>query len=206
MLKFKPFRISRIQRFKDPDTGFDYRAPDRDIQALLRRIVNYRQQNDLEPIPYLREVVEHWQCSQPYNAGTCESNNNLHRSLLTYIKGGIALLKNYAYKSFVSQSVADERAAICITCPKNVNPDFKIYNSWADGVAVASVGDRKSIHHDKLFNCQVCTCPLRAKVWYNGKLDFSEKELKSFPHFCWQKKLYREQQKLPPEELEKLEE
>lgn len=200
MLKFKPFRVSRLQRFKDPDHDHIHAAPDRDINTLLIRIKAYREANELEPIEELKTVVEHWQCSQPYNAGACEVHKTLSRSLMLYLKGGIALLKNYAYNKFASQEEADRRADICVKCPKNQRIDLKIYDEWADKVAVASVGDRKSAHHSELYNCTVCSCPMRSKVWYDGKLEFTENEVRKFPVFCWQKKLYIEQNKNNPQE------
>lgn len=192
MLKLRPFRTFPRWEFLDPDTQYYHRAPDRD--TLLARVNNYRQQNDLEPIINLNDVVENYMCGKKYNIGLCEPNKTLSRSLLTYIKGGVALLKSIAYNSFVSQEEADRRALICIKCPKNIFPDKKRFVEWADKLAEATVGDRKSAHHDKLGNCEVCSCCMRSKIFYDGKLDFTPKEYKQFPSFCWQKQLYDKQQ------------
>lgn len=105
-----------------------------------------------------------------------------------YIKGGIALLQNMAYDSIVSDERANKRAEVCIKCPHNVFPDKGSFMHWADKLAEASVGDRKSKYHKELGNCEVCSCNMRAKVFYGGKIDLPEDQVKALPDFCWQKK------------------
>ena len=91
------------------------------------------------------------------------------------------------YDSFASQKEADRRAAICAVCPHNVFPDRGNFIRWADHMAVVSVGDRKSKHHDELGNCAVCTCPLRAKVFYTGKNTLTEEQkIEMRKVNCWQ--------------------
>lgn len=98
----------------------------------------------------------------------------------------MALVQNMIYSSYVSQEEADRRANICVNCPNNVFPDKGTFVDWADRVAEASLVGRKSKHHSELGNCSVCTCLLRSKVFFGGKIDISEKDRENYPSFCWQ--------------------
>lgn len=186
-MKFKPFEVSSIWEFKDPDTGHIHEASSE--EALLAYIKQYRINNDLEEIEYLPDVVTHYLCNLPINKGKC-IHSPLKRGLFQTIKGGVALIKNMMYSSFVPQEVADVRSEICSKCPKNVFPDKGPFIKWSDNVALQTIGSRKSKFHDSLGNCEVCSCPLRAKVFYAGKLELSESEIKEMPDYCWQKKEY----------------
>jgi hypothetical protein len=186
-LKFNPLSTPSRFEFKDPDVpNKTYKADS--YQSLYKLIRGYRSQNELPEIPYLEVVVEHYLCSLPENKGRCLPRPKLKRGLIPTIRGGIALIASVLYSSFVPQSKADERSAICAKCPHNIFPDKGPFIKWSDDIAEAAVGKRKSKYHDKIGNCQICSCPLRAKVWYNGKLEFSEEQLEKFPEFCWQKK------------------
>lgn len=170
--------------FTDPDTGFKYESPTR--EALIQRIVGYRSQNKLPEIPHLDIVLENFLCGKPENIGKC-APETLNRSLRGYLKGGIALLKNYAYASFVPQGEADRRAHICTRCPYNVNPDKGYFEEWSDDLATAAVGPRRSKYHDRLYSCTVCSCPLSAKVWWGGEIDLSDEERAKMKAVnCWQ--------------------
>ncbi len=186
-LKFLPFQGPKVFRFKDPDKkGKRYEAPS--LPALLALIKGYREQNELPPIEYLETVVEHYLCGLPEHIGACGPKGPLKRGLLATLKGGVALISNMLYNKFVEQSVADERSAICAGCPENVFPDKGPFVAWSDDIAEQSVGSRKSAHHNELGNCGVCSCPLRAKTWWGGEFKFTDKQMKEFPDFCWQKK------------------
>jgi hypothetical protein len=186
--RLKPYLGPKHYIFKDPDTGYKYEAENQ--PSLVKQIVSYRDQNELEPIKHLDIVLENYWANLPENAGAAETAPPLHRGFIGYIKGGIALFDNlwYGEKNMVSQHTADERAIICTKCPHNVFPDKGAFLTWADSIAEASVGDRKSRHHTALGNCAACSCPLRAKVFYKGPFKCSDRELVDMPDFCWQKK------------------
>lgn len=182
-----PYQGPASFHFRDPDTGYIFRARDR--QALITRIISYRAQNGLDPIEALPQVLENYWCSLPENRGRCEPVKKFMRGWLQYVRGGVALLMNVLYKEFVTQDEADTRAVICVRCPYNVFPKKSGFDVWADSVAEQMVGDRKSIHHKLLGNCEVCSCPLRAKVFYKGKIDLTEEEQKKMQRVnCWQVK------------------
>lgn len=184
--KFAPFMAPISYRFVDPDTGFLYQAENR--EALFNRIVSYREQNKLTPILYLEEVLEHYLCELPENCAKC-TEEPLRRGLYQYLRGGIALIENlyYGKKNLIEQEQADARAAICVSCPQNVFPDKTDFLLWSDLIAEASTGGRKSSLHDKLGNCNACSCCLRAKVFFKGPFKLTASELAKMPSFCWQK-------------------
>lgn len=111
--------------------------------------------------------------------------------MLSYIKGGISLIKNIYYgdKNMVSEAVADKRSTICAECPFNVFPDKGAFLKWSDDIAEGSTGGKRSVNHDLLGSCEICTCPLKAKVWYkapDGRY-MTDKELAQAPSYCWQR-------------------
>lgn len=187
LLRLKPGCGPKHYVFTDPDTKHRYESKSR--ENLIKQIIAYRSQNELAPIEYLNDVLDNYWAGLPENLGEATIGLPLRRGVLAYLKGGIALLQNvwYGEKNMVDQATADARAAICIACPKNVAPDKGPFLAWSDSVAEASVGDRKSVHHDKLFSCIVCTCTLKAKVHWGGEIKCSKKELLDFPTPCWQK-------------------
>lgn len=187
--KFLNFTGPAQYVWKDPDTGHLFKEKNK--QDLINRITIYRSQNNLEEIEQLSFVLESYWCSLPENFGRCEAVKSLPRGLLGYIKGGVALLRNLAYKDFAKQEVADERSRICSNCPLNVFPDRNGFIRWSNDIAEASVGDRKASHHDELGQCAACSCPLRAKVFYTGKINLTaeqEELIKTVKPDCWQLK------------------
>lgn len=188
MLRLKPFVGSSTYQFKDPDTGYVIYGASR--EDLVKRIFNYRTQNELPPIESLNAVIENYLCGLPENSGKCEPNI-LHRSFLSYIKGGIVLLQNlfYGEANMVDQATADNRSIQCRGCEFNVFPDKDHFIKWSDDIAERSTGGKRSRYHDDLGSCSVCTCPLRAKVWYKGPFNSTEEERRSFDKVnCWQLK------------------
>lgn len=187
LFKFKPFSGPKHFCFKDPDTGFEYlETTERD---LIRRIASYRAQNRLTPITHLDIVLQNYWCSLKENQGECEPCAVLKRGLLAYVRGGIALIDNlwYGAAARVSQEEADRRAKICIDCVYNVFPDKDAFVAWSDMIAEHSVGTSKSKYHDQLGNCEVCTCTLKAKVFYKGDMGLTEEQKdKMIKVGCWQ--------------------
>lgn len=183
---FKPFETSSSWEFIDPDTNYNYKSDS--LANLIRLIVTYRSNNQLEPISHLNIVVENYLCGLPCNTGKCIPKK-LERGLLQYLKGGVALVENLMYKAFVNQDTANKRAEMCSECPCNIFPDKNAFIRWSDAIALHSVGERKSYPFDTLGNCEGCSCILKAKVHYPGpfKLTDEEKEvmIKCNPT-CWQ--------------------
>lgn len=169
--------------FLDPDTQYIYVAAN--LPDLVKHIVTYRSQNELEPIENLDMVLEDYWCGNPKNFMSC-CDRPLERSFVTYIKGGIALVKNLLFKKFVSKLEAESRASLCFLCPKNVILDSGPFQDWANEVMVKSIGTRQIDQKEKLGICACCECVLRAKVWTAEKISLTQDEKKCMPEFCWQ--------------------
>lgn len=183
-LKFKAFAGPSSFTFKDPDTGREFSENSK--EELLTRIVSYRSQNNLEEIERLPFILENYWCSLPENIGLCEETK-IRRGLMGYIKGGLSLIKNVAYGAYSSIEVAEERARICKECPSNIWADKPAFMEWSDKFAYHAIGDRKTSSDKNLGSCEICSCPLRSKVWI-GKLDKFPKEINDkLPDYCWQK-------------------
>ena len=102
---------------------------------------------------------------------------------------------------FVDQSEADRRAAICtggtqpgMRCQFNVTPESKSWaEEWTDAKMLKSVEGRSTAYQDRLAVCTVCSCELRASVWWTPDIIAASQRDKSFvrrfPDFCWKKKI-----------------
>lgn len=188
-MRLAPFKAPKRYVFKDPDTGYIHEAADR--ATLVRNIVAYRSQNGLDLIEELPAVLENFWCGLPenFNRGICVKAPPLKRGLVGFIKGGVALLENlfYGEANMVSQEVADERSEQCKGCKYNVFPEKTNFEQQADSIAELCTGGRKSKNHTEIGNCKVCTCPLRAKVFYAGPYDLTDEERKKMREVnCWQ--------------------
>lgn len=183
--KFRAFEATDRCEFRDPDSGYIHRG--KNLQELYRNIISYREQNRLEAIDHLDQVVENYLCGLPENCNRCEAVP-LKRGFYSYIRGGIALVKRVVFQKFVTQEVAEARARQCVGCKFNYFPDRGPFISWIDDVAVQTVGERKVSLHNELAECQVCLCPLRSKVFFDGKLPkFTEEQLVKLREVnCWQ--------------------
>jgi hypothetical protein len=187
ILKFKPFQGPIQYNFVDPDTGYQY--VEQSKKDLISRITNYRSQNKLEPIEFIDEVLENYWCQQPENVGRCVERK-MKLGILPMIRGGVAVLKNFMYSSFVSQEEAEKRAAQCAGCKYNVIPENAGVKRWLDMIALNSVGERKTSQYSKLGTCNVCSCPLNMKVFYAGTLEPTKEEIEKYEEVgCWQKEL-----------------
>lgn len=92
----------------------------------------------------------------------------------------------------VSQERAEQRATICVACPRN-----SFYSKPCggdcpeiDNLVVGIVGDGKTSLDAKLEACSVCGCVLRAAVWVPAEqlstvldADF----IKNAPETCWKR-------------------
>lgn len=154
-------------------------------------ITAYRKQNNLEDLEMLSEVLENYWCGLPENKGRCEPRE-LKRGVLGYLKGGIAVLKNMVYAKFAPQEIADSRGRQCVECKFNTFKDNGPFVEWSNKIAEASTLGRKSKYHDKLGECAVCICPLRAKVFYGDVISLEQEWIEPMQSVnCWQLKAGR---------------
>lgn len=184
MFTFKPFESAEKWEFLDPDTGHLHLG--RDKTELITRILAYREQNKLEPITSLSVVIDNYLCGKPENLYKCVPFQ-LKRNFLTSIKGGVAILTNLLMNKQVKKEVAEKRAEICIECPYNVFPDKGPFVAWSDDIADRSTGGREVSVHSQLGNCEVCSCLLKAKVFYDGPMGLDKEQIETMKKVnCWQ--------------------
>ena len=89
------------------------------------------------------------------------------RTVMQYVKGAVGLVKQ-TYREFVSSEVAISRAKKCIVCPYNVKTIKKSYvERNTDNIMIRRVGNRKTDYNSQLGMCNICTCPLVAKIWHD---------------------------------------
>lgn len=186
--EFKPFISPRRFVFTDPDTKREFTGTS--IPHLARQIRGYREQNELPPLDLLEVVIENYLCTLPIHVGSCQPIKKASRGFVQYLQGGVAFLRNIVYKSFEPQEEADRRGEICTRCPHNVFPDRGPFIKWIDDIAERSIGKLQSKHHNELGICEVCSCPLRSKVFYNGKIKLTKEQRSTMEALidpkCWQ--------------------
>lgn len=95
---------------------------------------------------------------------------------------------------FVDQDEGNRRAMICAKCPHNVIPAGKGWlQNWTDGQMLKSVEGRKTEGHDKLGVCEVCSCELRAAVWWTPDIIAATtrdaKFVRNLPAHCWKRQI-----------------
>jgi hypothetical protein len=95
---------------------------------------------------------------------------------------------------FVDQAEGDRRAAICVNCPHNVIPAGKGWlQNWTDGQMLKSVEGRTTASQDRLGVCEVCSCELRAAVWWMPDIIATTtrdaKFARRLPLHCWKRQI-----------------
>lgn len=89
------------------------------------------------------------------------------------VAAGVAVLLDWLGTSgrAVDPLLAERRAAVCATCPKNDGGDWKAYFTGPISEKIRTQLEMrndlalKTSHDDKLTVCSACDCPLRLKVF-----------------------------------------
>ena len=197
-----------VYRFRDeqePPNTFE----DVSLDLLLARITQFRFENQLPDIAYLKQVVINFTMLSdaeytPYIEHYVP-DQVVHISAAQYIKGAIAFasarLVLTEAETFVDQAEAERRALICLNCPRNIE---KINGTTAASpnmlqskFAQLAAGRTTSVD-GALKVCGVCTCLNRAKVHFQGEFikesttqqlmgQFKQEYvgLNGRPHRCW---------------------
>lgn len=175
----------------DPQTKFaynlDYGSGVKGLENLMEHVRRYREDNMLPAFDpaALRKLIEHSICKRDGMENRCFDASPQKRNIGQTIKGGMAAVKAIAGSfipgenemSMVSVRLAEKRAAVCDKCPMNNKPDGQtLLEQLEDAAMLKLIGSRKTSIHDRLLSCSVCTCNVRAKVWFsrriiNGSLD-----------------------------------
>jgi hypothetical protein len=112
------------------------------------------------------------------------------------ITAGVAVLVDWLGSGAkpVDHVLADKRASVCATCPKNDGGDFTKYFTQpiADKIRTQMEirGDLqlRTPHDEKLTVCSACDCPLKLKVWVplDHILAYTSEETKTrLDPRCW---------------------
>ena len=96
---------------------------------------------------------------------------------------------------YVDQEVAEERAAICASCPNNVYNEFGCGNCTTKIQQIVSMigGNRSTSLDDKLNSCSICSCNLKTAVHFpldaqrDGLSEEIKEELRA-AEWCWKGK------------------
>lgn len=205
---YKP-RIYVFRDNQDPPTTFE----DPDLDTLLARIVRYRYENNLAPIPHLKELTLHYTMLSsdehlPYRE-YYTTDQTVHISAAQYLKSALAFAKAATIYTdstlFVPPEQAERRALICLNCPRNLkmvngrtadNPNFA--QAKFCQLKENSSTHRQTDYDNALGLCGLCTCKLSCKVHFSLSFikEASTKQLlqqfkqeyvglNGRPHKCW---------------------
>lgn len=195
-----------VYRFRqtEPEKTFEHT----DLDLLLAQITQFRFENELPPIPYLKEVVLDFtmrsdSAHEPYTQ-YYQTSHDVHLSAKEYLLGALAFTKAKLATPedlFVSPEHAEQRALTCLNCPRHihsVNGRSATSPSLVQSRFAQLAKGRTTTVDNALKVCGVCTCLTRAKVHF--KLDFIKKAsssrllqmfkqrymgLNGKPHVCW---------------------
>lgn len=107
---------------------------------------------------------------------------------------GLKLLKDLLEGDPVDGEMANARASVCVTCPKNVKGDWKKFFTVPAAESIRLMIEARSglklstFHDEELHICEPCSCPLKLKV--HAKLETVLKHtaaeiMDQLPEFCW---------------------
>jgi len=86
---------------------------------------------------------------------------------------------------------ANRRAAICVSCPLNVQVSGCSTCHKIASLLTGAVAQKKGAYDDSLRACAICHCALRAMVWFPMETIESNESAERQalrPNFCWAKK------------------
>lgn len=90
----------------------------------------------------------------------------------------------------VEEKVANERAAVCVSCPLNVNITGCAACHKMASAITGAVAKKRGLYDDYLRACAICHCALKAMVWFPLDIlmenETAERQTLR-PNFCWVK-------------------
>jgi len=94
-------------------------------------------------------------------------------------------------RPLVGPEEANRRAALCVTCPLNVNIAGCAACHKIASYITGAVAKQNGAYDDQLKACAICHCALRAMTWFPLDLletNETQDKQESRPDFCWLKK------------------
>ncbi len=177
---------------------------DENKDALVDRVVEHRKYKGLTPTDReeVRKEIErqicqrlgHRECRKEGDDDPWIPQDNSRPAItlakvMAFSRAAIEFVRTGMH--LVPKEVAEERAAICLTCPENRKATGCNCGDYHAVVAAAIPEERKI---GGLFVCWNCGCDLTSKVnLSDGVILASNKSLgNQFPHYCWQKRIMDE--------------
>ena len=163
-------------------------------QNLIQKVSKHRVANNLPMEPGFEQELLDYMCTQ--EGVKCENKEPIKDAPIS-IQGvlqftqilGEAIIKG---NKVIEKEEAEGRAAICASCPSNIEP-VGCEGCGIKGVAAMLshlVGARQTTHDNKLNSCKHCGCLNRAQVWFQLELlqrHMSDKVNDELPSHCWKK-------------------
>lgn len=170
------------------------------FHQLMSKVVAHRYANNL-PVPFnIDSLIEQQICDtrpelcrepKPKSASSFA-----HLTLELAVRFTKTLYQAGAER--VDQSTADSRAAICVDCEDNVEPEGcnGCRRGWIKKAIEFIAGTGKTSYDDRLKACKHCLCFNSAQIWM--PLDalqkqISETENAGLPDHCWKKRNEQQQ-------------
>lgn len=161
--------------------------------AILKHDPNYcidvSQQPFIPPLPVTR---------QPAGANRVSALKENAVAASKFIKNSTIGIRSwiewFGNGQLASQSLADRRAGICVSCPQNTKGDLMERFGASVGMEILEIFttlnnlDTHTKLDDRLHICNVCSCPLKAKVWCPIEIatkHLDDKAKSKLPDFCW---------------------
>jgi len=170
------------------------------FHQLVGRVVEHRRANNL-PVPFnIDDIVEQQLCEE--RPELCKEHRPKPATSVSFLTMELAVRFTKtlytAGAERVDQSVADERAAICVGCEDNIEPEGcnGCRRGWIKKAIEFIAGTGKTALDERLKACRHCGCFNSAQIWM--PLDalqkmISEKENAGLPDHCWKKKNEQQQ-------------
>jgi hypothetical protein len=177
VLSFTKTRIAKWSGFTDPTTGYIFINDYKDFNEVLIHVKQFREDNKIEsptpPFKSLSDELQAFFCEQDEFCGECVQNER-YVGVLTFVerlvRGGGALIKATINGSWVPFEAEQKRANQCSTCPFN-NTKEKFYIT--DRMMITAVHSSKLSEKIRLGKCDVCSCPLRAKIRFPSDIIYA---------------------------------
>lgn len=191
--------MNLVERSLAPPGGWRYTQPESgrafsciSWRQLFEQVASHRRGNGYDTAEGWEQRFEDEFCRQNRLEGSqwCPLNYEIEkperrlgladvRRFLNTVKEAIASGGDV----FVTQEVAEDRAATCAGCVHNAHvPGCMGCNGLRNLIAKVK-GDRATSHDDNLRHCTVCGCTNSVKVWL--KESVIDSEGLEFPDHCW---------------------
>lgn len=184
-------------RYRQTETGREWDKA-ASLDQITQDVTAHRMQNQL-PVGDARSDIEHFTgfcLVDEGHADRVEIFEAVGRSIAQYWQGlkGLKAINRFQAEGrplFVSEALATKRAAVCVSCPRNVTDTAEnSVQRLSNGRMRDMVGGRSTPHDEQLKTCAVCSCQVGVIIHFTGELlqeSGSLKNLAPYPPHCWKR-------------------